>query len=606
MLYRFLPLLIYGIITITFAESATQTDWSGGSGVVGPVIDWGDKFFNSESIYWSGYPGIARIMHTVMEHSVDENYNGAMSVYSEDVNGDGYMDILGAAYFADDITWWENVDGSGTSWTEHTVDGDFEGAMSVYSEDVNGDGYIDILGAAYFADDITWWENVDGSGTSWTEHTVDGDFYGVYSIYSEDVNGDGYMDVLGAAYNFDRIAWWENVDGSGTSWTEHTVDIFYDQANSVHSTDINGDGHMDVLGAAYWADDITWWKNMDGSGTSWTEYTVDGEFDGATSVYSADINGDGCMDILGAAFIAYDITWWENVDGSGTSWTEHTIDEDFWGATSVYSEDLNGDGYMDVLGSPAWAHHLTWWENTDGTGTNWTEHIVARDFEGAWSVFSADVNGDSNMDVLGAAYYADDIAWWDLAGYSPTGSLESSCLYLQNDPGWGLIDWNCTEPVGTSVALQVRASDNSDTMGAWSDTLHSPCSLSGLLAEGDSYFQYKVILQTSDSTMTPTLEDVTVTWNPTGIEEIENYSFGLLPFTPNPSSSPHVEFCLPEEGYARFSVYNLSGRLVSEIVETEYPAGYGILYLNTLNPGIYFCRMITDDFTATQQFVVIE
>jgi hypothetical protein len=143
-------------------------------------------------------------------------------------------------------------------------------------------------------------------------------------------------------------------------------------------------------------------------------------------------------------------------------------------------------------------------------------------------------------------------------------------------------------------------------MGPWSDTLHTTCSLFGLLAEGDSYFQYKAILQTSDSTLTPFLEDVTVTWNPTGIEESEYYSLGLLPFTPNPSLSPQVEFYLLEAGCARFSIFDLSGRLVSEIVETEYPAGYRILYLNELNPGIYYCRMITDDFTATQQFVVIE
>jgi hypothetical protein len=248
-----------------------------------------------------------------LEHTVDGFFDGAISVYSADVNGDGYMDVLGAAINADDITWWENVGGTGTNWMERTVDGSFDGAISVYSADVNGDGYMDILGAAYVDDDITWWENVGGTGTSWTEHTVDGDFNGAFSVYSADINGDGYMDVLGTALFADDITWWENVGGSGTNWTEHTVDGSFDGAISVYSADVNGDGYMDVLGAACNADDITCWENVGGTGTSWTEHTVDGDFDSARSVYSADVNGDGYMDVLGAAMTADDITLVEPV-----------------------------------------------------------------------------------------------------------------------------------------------------------------------------------------------------------------------------------------------------------------------------------------------------
>lgn len=47
-------------------------------------------------------------------------------------------------------------------FTEHTIDGSFYRAKSVFATDVDGDGDVDILGAAFSADDITWWEN-DGS-----------------------------------------------------------------------------------------------------------------------------------------------------------------------------------------------------------------------------------------------------------------------------------------------------------------------------------------------------------------------------------------------------------------------------------------------------------
>ena len=55
-----------------------------------------------------------------------------------------------------------NTAGDGTAWTEHTVDGSFGGAFSVHAADVDGDGDLDVLGAAVFADDIAWWENRGG------------------------------------------------------------------------------------------------------------------------------------------------------------------------------------------------------------------------------------------------------------------------------------------------------------------------------------------------------------------------------------------------------------------------------------------------------------
>ena len=66
---------------------------------------------------------------------------------------------MGAVYNADDIAWWDNTAGTGTTWIEHTVNGEFNGAYSVYAADVDGDGDIDVLGAAYGDNDITWWES---------------------------------------------------------------------------------------------------------------------------------------------------------------------------------------------------------------------------------------------------------------------------------------------------------------------------------------------------------------------------------------------------------------------------------------------------------------
>ena len=377
------------------------------------------------------------------EHTIDGAFDGALSVDAADMDGDGDLDVLGAAIEADEIRWWENLSGAGTSWTVHTIDGAFFDARSVHAADVDGDGDIDVLGAASFAADIAWWENLNGAGTSWAEHTIDGAFFDARSVHAADVDGDGDIDVLGAASFAADIAWWENLNGAGTSWAEHTIDGAFFGAHSVHAADVDGDGDIDVLGAAALADDIVWWENLTGAGTSWTKHTIDGAFSFAVSVHAADVDGDGDLDVLGAAATAFDITWWENLTGAGTSWTAHTIDGAFNAARSVHAADVDGDGDLDVLGAAPLVHDITWWENLTGAGTSWTTHTIDGAFDHAYSVHAADVDSDGDVDVLGAAFLADDIAWWENRGGQfalPTTSLAASPLTLPIEPAVLQID----------------------------------------------------------------------------------------------------------------------------------------------------------------------
>ena len=603
MFIRILPLMIFGSIMAVYANSAIQTDWSGGSGVWAPVTDWSNYFYLATYIEWGSIPGDI-ILQIPAGHTVAEDFNGVDWVYSEDIDGDGDMDILGAAINADDITWWENMDGSGTSWTEHTIDGDYNGARCVYAEDIDGDGDMDVLGAPW-EDDLNWWENMDGSGTSWSEHTIDDYFPQTATVYAEDIDGDGDMDVISVSTSSNRVNWWENEDGTGINWIEHLIDMSFDWGFCIYAEDINGDGDMDVLGASVNADDIIWWENEDGLGTSWIAHTVDNYFYAASFVYSEDIDNDGDMDVLGASFHLDAIAWWENTDGSGTSWIKHTVDSDFDAASSAFAVDIDGDGDIDIIGSAWTADRITWWENTDGSGTSWVEHTIEVDFDGATSVYAEDINGDGDIDVLGAARFDDKIAWWDFGKYSSEGSLESTILNTWSNPQWASIDWNSSVPAGTDLYFQYKTSSDYQNMGIWSDPIYEPCFLSGML---DKYFQYRVTMETDDPNSTPALHDITLNWDPYGIEDGPNtLEYSLLGVIPNPTcGAVRIHFELPEYSLVRLSVLDLSGRIVSEICGDEYSTGFHDVLLGDFTPGIYFCRMISGDFSATQRFVVIE
>ena len=73
---------------------------------------------------------------------------------------------------------------------------------------------------------------------------------------------------------------------------------------------------------------------MDGSGTNWVKDTIDANFNGASSVYAADINGDGDMDVLGVSF--NEIAWWESYPGTlNVSTISIDIDTLLAGGTSL-------------------------------------------------------------------------------------------------------------------------------------------------------------------------------------------------------------------------------------------------------------------------------
>ncbi|MCK4506877.1 MAG: T9SS type A sorting domain-containing protein [Candidatus Aegiribacteria sp.] len=602
-----LSIIILVSASFSYAGSAIQTDWSGGQGVPGPVIEFGCDFFIEMGLDWWQAPGLLRLAGDIVEHVVDDNFDGAHSVHVSDIDGDSDLDILGAAYNANEFAWWENSDGYGTVWIKHLIASGFAYAYAIYSEDINDDGYIDVIGAAFNDNSITWWQNSDGSGNAWIEHQISDSFVAASAVYSEDIDGDGDMDVLGTARSDDEITWWENTDGTGSSWIEHTIDTNYDGARSVYAADIDGDGYMDVLGAAVHADEITWWENSDTTpGYYWVEHTIDQNFNGACAVYADDINGDGYMDVLGAAVHDDEITWWENTDGSGDNWISHVIDTYYDGAHSAISADLDNDGDVDVIGTAELADDVTWWENTDGSGLNWDEHLIEGNFEGAEWAWPADFNDDGFLDIVAAAEYADGINWWDIA--SSNGYLESSILDTEDNPDWDYLDWNSSTPDGTSLLIQIRSSDDHTVMGAWSDTLSIPCLLSDILDDGDQYVQYKVLMSTTDPDTTPLLYNIIITWNSLGIEgSSEPEITALLPFSPNPmSGAPVVVFSLEESAPVSLSIFDLSGRVVSCVLHEEYAQGFHEVQQGELTPGIYFCRMITEGFSATRRFTVID
>jgi len=408
--------------TLHFAVGETEKT------VIVPILKGAIGAFSVVLENPSTYAGLNRNAQVAIQFDVEMSkqtvaagFRGANSVYAADVDGDGDLDILGAANSDYDICWWENAAGNGTLWTKHTVDANFLGVYSVYAADMDGDGDIDIVGGSFGIGDICWWENTAGNGTVWTNHTVVTGFCGngvilgnVSSVYVADMDGDGDLDILGASCMGNAVCWWENTAGNGTVWTERTVDTDFTDGFGVYAADMDGDGDLDILGTGGSTDggNVCWWENTAGNGTVWTKHTVDTALTDGRSVYAADMDGDGDLDILraGGRGLVGLVCWYENTAGNGTIWTNHIVD--VGSGTSVYAADVDGDGDLDILGAKDYDDDICWWENTAGNGTVWTKHTVDADFNTPYSVYAADMDGDGDLDILGAAYIGNEICWW--------------------------------------------------------------------------------------------------------------------------------------------------------------------------------------------------
>ena len=347
-----------------------------------------------------------------LRHEVDSTFLGAHALQVHDLDNDGDKDILGAGLTLDAVFWWENTAGNALNWSQRTISETFHGARFVDAVDLDGDGDLDLFGAAASDDLIVWWENTAGDASQWTEHPVDIDFDFAMHLHAADLDNDGDLDLMGAALKGDAIHWWENTSGDASAWVEHIINEEFDGARHVCSVDMDGDGDLDLLGSAYLADDVSWWENTLGDATTWVLHNIDEDFDGVNVVQPVDIDGDGDTDLLGSADVADDVVVWLNLEGDGIAWERVSVDENFDGAFATIPADMDADGDIDVLGVATEANLIKWWENTNGAGTSWNDHPIDEDFDTPMAINVADMDGDGDLDVIGGGYNG-DVVWWE-------------------------------------------------------------------------------------------------------------------------------------------------------------------------------------------------
>ncbi len=203
--------------------------------------------------------------------------------------------------------------------------------------------------------------------------------------------------------------------------TQQIISLSTDGARSVYAADLDGDGDIDVLSASELDNKIVWYSN-NGHGNFGNAQVITNVANGASSVYTADIDDDGDIDIVAASVNDDKIAWYVN-NGLGNFSSQQVITTSTDGAHDVFVADLDNDGDMDVLSASYLDNKIAWYAN-NGSGYFGNQQTITTGANGAWSVYAVDIDNDGDIDVLSASYGDGKIAWYENDGNGNFGSQQ--------------------------------------------------------------------------------------------------------------------------------------------------------------------------------------
>ena len=131
------------------------------------------------------------------------------------------------------------------------------------------------------------------------------------------------------------------------------------------------------------------------------------------------------------------------------------------------------------------------------------------------------------------------VAWLHLSPYPSTATFNSRVFDAGQAVDWDGIDWNASTPTGTGVAVSVRTGETPTPDGSWGAFTTIPTS-GGDIPGTSRYVQYRAVLSSSDASVTPALNEVTVNGTQLPPAPGAPTITGTQPTSPSSQNNPKV------------------------------------------------------------------
>lgn len=299
-------------------------------------------------------------MHNIAENpeTFDPSvYSHSFCNFADDLNHDGWADLIVVDFPGQQTWWFENPQTAGGPWKKHEATPVTNNESPTYL-DVDGDGRRELV----FGDGtpaMALARPTNDFKAPWAIQRIGAkDCPGTnrfsHGLGVGDVNKDGRNDVLVTE------GWWEAPEGQAAGeWKFHPAQLGPASAN-LWVYDFDDDGDNDVLGSSAHQTGI-WWYEQTPEG--WKQHEIDSSFSQTHSLCLADINGDDLPDfVTGKRWWAHGakgdpgsdkpavMYWFEFSRKDGKPhWTPRQFDHDSGVGTQFEVVDMNGDGLLDVI-----------------------------------------------------------------------------------------------------------------------------------------------------------------------------------------------------------------------------------------------------------------
>jgi hypothetical protein len=307
------------------------------------------------------------------------NYSRVFFCWAEDLNADGYPDLIVIDFPGAPCYWMENPKGKEGHWAKHRIWHSACNETPIYADLLGTGKKVLVMGfqpqgketegqMAYFTpqegDPNALWAMHPISEPSSPGKEIPGTRKFSHGLGVGDLSGDGKNDVMCTG------GWWEQpgkADGQ-TPWAFHPANLGAACAD-MYAYDVDGDGRNDVLSTSAHQFGIWWHKNGLNAKTkepAWTTTTLFGMLMSEThAAHFVDVDGDGQKDLVtgkrwwshgrsepGHGWSA-DVVWLKATKNADkyTSFFPYRIDDDSGIGTQFAMADINGDGLIDFISS---------------------------------------------------------------------------------------------------------------------------------------------------------------------------------------------------------------------------------------------------------------
>lgn len=346
---------------------------------------------------------------------------------------------------------------------EQIITTEANGCRQVFVADLDGDDLLDVASANRLASTVTWCRNL-GDGNFSSPQFI-GDVNQTFYITGGDIDGDMDIDIVASAPFEDLIVWFEN-DGNGNFNFEHIVnDNYVDEPKGVFIADIDGDNDNDVVSAGD-ISGLSWFENLDGNGSFGPARLIETGSTNNRSVMAVDIDGDDYLDVVASSSGSFTVAWYKNLDGLGNFGTRQIIAGSALAVQDLFSADLDGDDDMDVITATNALNKVAWFENMDGLGNFSGEQVITLEAEAVATVAAADLDNDLDMDVLSGSVDDGKVAWYE--NLDGNGTFSSQKIISTNS----LTPWDVTfGDLDNDGDLDVISGSQNDDTIAWYENL---------------------------------------------------------------------------------------------------------------------------------------